>query len=32
MMQIDNFVEAQALTDKLQDTLPFKVFPGFLAR
>jgi hypothetical protein len=35
MMQIDDFVEAQALTDKLQDTLPFKVFPtkfflGFL--
>ncbi len=35
MMQIDDFVEAQALTDRLQDTLPFKVFPtkfllGFL--
>jgi hypothetical protein len=27
MMQIDDFVEAQALTDKLQDTLPFKVLP-----
>lgn len=27
MMQIDDFEAAQALTDKLQDTLPFKVLP-----